>query len=70
MNRKITTIDPAGKITRYEYDDVGNKTAEVWANGNRVTLVYDQVNRPVSMADTLGSISTTARWVIEPRPVR
>ena len=37
------SIDNAGNVTKYEYDDNGNQTASVDAKGRRTTYRYDDL---------------------------
>lgn len=39
----VESIDNAGNVTSYEYDQNGNQTASVDAKGNRITYAYDDL---------------------------
>ena len=65
-NRPVRTIVHLDRVTQpsrqvateYEYDAVGNRTVERWANGNVVQHAYDGLNRLTSTTDSLGPIAT------------
>ena len=48
------------RLTRYEYDKAGNRTATTNAQGNTVTYSYDALNRLVRTTDTLGHVTELA----------
>ncbi|MEW6167007.1 MAG: hypothetical protein AB1651_04865 [Pseudomonadota bacterium] len=41
------TVDGVDQITRYEYDQAGNKTQQIDALGRTTTWAYDNANRPI-----------------------
>jgi len=45
LNDQVTLISPDTGTTTYEFDDGGNRTAQVDANGVRTQYVYDELNR-------------------------
>ena len=45
LNRMETITDPEGNVTTYQYDAAGNRIGMEHANGNKVSYVYDELNR-------------------------
>jgi RHS repeat-associated protein len=43
----VVVIDPMENMTQFEYDKVGNKIAQIDANGNATRFKYDKMNRLV-----------------------
>lgn len=48
--RQARVIDALGNVTEYEYDANGNRTAMTDANGHRMDITYDALNRPIHRA--------------------
>lgn len=55
--RVIAATDPAGRTTRYEYNDADDVTAVVDPAGGRMESVYDQRHRVVTATDPFGQVS-------------
>ena len=60
-NRLVAMTDGEGNVTRYEYDGVGNRTAEVVAAGQagqerRTTYEYDAANQVVRITSPTGAV--------------
>ncbi|MEV4347767.1 DUF6531 domain-containing protein [Actinoplanes sp. NPDC049596] len=53
----VTRKDPRDKVTRYEYDAYGNRTAEVAPTGRRTEMTYDGTGRMLSVVDPRGTVS-------------
>jgi RHS repeat-associated protein len=54
-------IDPLGNTTTYEYDELGRKTAEIDANGNRTEFRYNGRDQLIERIDPYGN-STRYRY--------
>lgn len=62
-NRVTAVSDILGqevRLTRYQYDKAGKRTAVINAEGNTTVYAYDALNRLVQIIDTLGHTSRFA----------
>ncbi|WP_198680497.1 RHS repeat-associated core domain-containing protein [Lentzea terrae] len=55
---RVTTTDPTGATTRYEYDGAGRLSASVDPAGQRTTVEYDGAGRAVKVTDARGGVTT------------
>lgn len=53
----VSRTDPRGKVTRYEYDTHGDRTAEVAPTGRRTEMTYDGTGRLASVVDPRGTVA-------------
>jgi len=68
MTKEIGPV--AGQVTTYRYDLAGNRTHEVWANGNDRTSTFDTLERHATTTDNVGpleSFTWTANDQVETR---
>ncbi|WP_246607519.1 DUF6531 domain-containing protein [Paractinoplanes toevensis] len=52
-----TRKDARGKITKYEYDVYGDRTAEISPTGRRTEMTYDGTGRLASVVDPRGTVA-------------
>jgi RHS repeat-associated protein len=58
-DRVTKEIGPAeGQVTTYRYDLAGNRTHEVWANGNDRTSTFDVLERHAVTTDSVGPVES------------
>jgi RHS repeat-associated protein len=60
LNRPITNTDALGRITRFEYDTVGNRVSLTDPSGQTTRWDFDALNRMVRDIDALGAAATFA----------
>jgi len=67
LNRQATVTDSGGAITSYVYDEVGNATEVQHANGTITSTVFDNLERPVSVAttDIAGNVLTQFDYTLD-----
>ncbi len=56
----IRLTDRNGRVTEYQYDDAGRRTAEIWLDEeeeplNTIAYAYDDANRLIEASDTFSS---------------
>jgi YD repeat-containing protein len=51
--------DSAGGLTRYTYDNNGNRLTTAYSSGPTVTATYDALNRLTSLSDAVGTSTFT-----------
>ena len=59
-DRLTQVTDPAGFITSFTYDAVGNRLTTTDGNGLVTATVFDSRNRPVRRTDAAGQVTTIA----------
>ncbi len=55
----VAVTDPTGRVTRYEYDACGRRSAVVDPTGARTTIEYDADSRPVRCTFPTGEVGWT-----------
>lgn len=66
FNRVISETNPAGDVTRFEYDERGNNTAVTDTLGFVTTSVVDQNGVPLSRSDANGNSTTFEVYYLAP----
>ena len=61
IDRPSRTLDAAGSLTRFEYDNLGNIISMANPDGYRIGFDYDPQNRVVSAYDAEGNRVSTSR---------
>ncbi len=51
LNRRTSATDYLGRTLQWEYDAVGNRTAMIYPNGERVEMAYDAANQLETLTD-------------------
>ncbi|WP_446812264.1 RHS repeat-associated core domain-containing protein (plasmid) [Methylomonas sp. 2BW1-5-20] len=59
VDRRISTTDILGKISKFDYDPAGNLARQIDANGNITKYEYDAMNRRTAMIDANGRRTVT-----------
>lgn len=61
LNQLVSRADGLNQILRYEYDQAGNLTRQIWPKGNRKDIEYDSRNRQnlIRYYSSLGSLEDT-----------
>ena len=54
----IKHIDENGKVKCYEYDEFGNVTKEIDANGHSLIKTYNSFNKPLTVRDKNGKLTS------------
>ena len=60
LGNRISTIDPNGNVTTWEYDHVGRVVKETNAAGKTTLAAYDALGNKVSATDTKGNVTRFA----------
>ncbi len=63
LNRRLSATDPQGRTLQWEYDAVGNRTAMVYPDGQRVEMAYDAADQLATLTDFAGRAHT---WDYDP----
>ncbi|HOT92942.1 MAG TPA: N-acetylmuramoyl-L-alanine amidase [Anaerolineae bacterium] len=63
LNRRLSATDYRGRTLQWEYDAVGNRTAMIYPNGERVEMTYDAADQLATLTDFAGRAHT---WDYDP----
>jgi len=63
LNRRLSATDYLSRTLHWEYDAVGNRTAMIYPNGERVEMVYDAADQLETLTDFAGRAHT---WDYDP----
>lgn len=63
LNRRLSATDYLSRTLQWEYDAVGNRTAMVYPDGQRVEMAYDAADQLATLTDFAGRAHT---WDYDP----
>ncbi|MBN2007465.1 MAG: N-acetylmuramoyl-L-alanine amidase [Anaerolineae bacterium] len=63
LNRRLSATDYQSRTLQWEYDAVGNRTAMVYPDGERVEMAYDDADQLATLTDFAGRAHT---WDYDP----